>query len=194
MAGGKWKNLTSKVVDGFLSGGAIGGIIDAVTGFIPNKNDRAAAREAINEKELELRVRELMLKGDLEKTIIECVTEENLMQMQINLADAKSGDKFQAWWRPACGWAGVVALVWSSVGYSMYTSFAPSMESVPPDTQFVQLVLLGMLGLRGGEKYLAGKNNNNAEIAELRRELEVLRAIIEELKQMLEPAVHSGPA
>lgn len=178
MAGGKWKNLTSKVVDGFLSGGAVGAFLDIATGLIPNKNDRAKARESINEKEAELKFRELMLKGDLEKTIIECVTEENLMQMQINLADAKSGDKFQAWWRPACGWAGVVALVWSSVGYSMYTSFAPSMESVPPDTQFVQLVLLGMLGLRGGEKYLANKNNNNAEITEIRNDIDELKRTV----------------
>ena len=33
-----------------------------------------------------------------------------LKQAEINLADAKSGSRFQAWWRPAIGWTGAISL------------------------------------------------------------------------------------
>lgn len=62
-----------------------------------------------NKRAEEMRkLEELRQKGDL----AEMQAQVNLLlkQAEINLADAKSGSKFQAWWRPAVGWVGVISL------------------------------------------------------------------------------------
>lgn len=169
--------LARKLVDGLMSGGIVGGVMDIATGWIENKGERAAAREALDENKLEAQIRELLLRGDLEKTFRECLTKENLAQMEINLADAKSGKWYQAGWRPACGWAGFGALVYSSFGYSMFTWIShwagdTTVVPVEPDTAFIQIILVGMLGLRGGEKFVDKREDKKHAIEMMRLQLE----------------------
>lgn len=51
---------------------------------------------------------ELAQKGDLAE--LNAQVQLMLKQAEINLADANSGSRFQAWWRPAIGWVGAVSL------------------------------------------------------------------------------------
>lgn len=62
-----------------------------------------------NKRAEEMRkLKELAQKGDLAE--LNAKVALLMKQAEINLADAKSGSKFQAWWRPAVGWVCVVSL------------------------------------------------------------------------------------
>lgn len=62
-----------------------------------------------NKRAEEMRkLEELRQKGQLEE--MQAHVNLLLKQAEINLADAKSGSKFQAWWRPSVGWVAVISL------------------------------------------------------------------------------------
>jgi len=47
------------------------------------------------------------------------VAEQNIAQMEVNKADANSGNFFQAGWRPAIGWVGAFALAYQFILYPL---------------------------------------------------------------------------
>lgn len=150
------------MLDKILTGGVVGGIADIVTKLIPDKGARAEAREHLDLEKLKADLALLMTEADLEKSLRESLKEENLGQMKINEQDAKSSNWVQTNWRPMCGWVGAFSLFYTTFGYSLlqwvtYWSGDTTIVPTEPNTQFMQVVLLGMLGLRGTEKYLESR-------------------------------------
>ena len=74
----------------------------------------------------------------------------SLAQTNINLADAQSGNMWQSGWRPACGWMGALALLYSFLLAPLL--IACGVQAVPIDNYLLLSVLGGMLGLRTVEK------------------------------------------
>lgn len=76
---------------------------------------------------------------------------ETLAQIEVNKAEAQTGNLFIGGWRPGMGWTCVCAYFLAYVGLPMF-SFAAALfgKQVPiPDISFAELapVLFGMLGL-----------------------------------------------
>jgi hypothetical protein len=129
----------------------MGAISDFATGLIAPVAGLISEFVEDKDKANELAFKLATMAGDRHQSIM-------LGQMEINKLDAKSGNWFQAGWRPAVGWVCVAAmannflllpyagLIWEGV--------------VPLDWQALLPVLLGMLGLgtmRSTEK-LKGKS------------------------------------
>lgn len=79
-------------------------------------------------------------------------------QMEINLAEAKSGSRFVAGWRPFIGWVCGLALVWNYLLHPLVVwGFAiwGNLDKAPPSLDMSQLmpVLLGILGLGAYRSY-----------------------------------------
>jgi hypothetical protein len=68
--------------------------------------------------------------------------EEAMGQIDVNKVEAASASLFVAGWRPAVGWGCVAALVYSTV-------LAPLFHFGMPNLDFLETVLLGMLGMTG---------------------------------------------
>ena len=82
------------VIDGLVSAGT-----SLISHFFPDPKDAAKH---------ELAIKELAQKGNIEELSLYI---GNLnKQADVNLADAKSDNKFQSGWRPAIGWVGAVSL------------------------------------------------------------------------------------
>jgi hypothetical protein len=123
--------------------GLIGPILEPLINLIPNKNDRAKAREAA------------------EAQIVTAMTGLVQGQLEINKVEAQHGSIFVAGWRPAVGWICGIALGWNFIVHPMllWIAFvvpeAPIDLSTAPqlDTGELMTVLLGMLGLGGLRTY-----------------------------------------
>lgn len=75
-----------------------------------------------------------------------------LAQLDINAKEAQNPSLFVAGWRPGAGWAGVVGLVYASIGQPLLTWLAAVKGwPAPPevDADLLLYVLGGMLGLGG---------------------------------------------
>jgi hypothetical protein len=72
-------------------------------------------------------------------------SQERLGQMAINKEDSKSGNWFQAGWRPAVGWVCVTAMANNFLILPYAMAISPAI--VPMDWASMLPVLLGMLGL-----------------------------------------------
>jgi len=82
------------VVDGLVEAGK-----SLIQHYFPDPAQKA---------EYELKLQKLVQDGDIQELGLFI---QNLnKQSEINLADAKSGNKWQSGWRPAIGWVGAVAL------------------------------------------------------------------------------------
>ena len=82
------------------------------------------------------------------------IAEQNIAQMEVNKADAKSGSFFQAGWRPAIGWIGALALAYQFIIYPLLvwglTVFA--VDIAPPpliSADALYPIITGMLGIAG---------------------------------------------
>jgi hypothetical protein len=78
----------------------------------------------------------------------------NTLQAAINLADANSGSFWRGGWRPALGWTCVAccAMNWFVIPMAQNLAIAlghPAMVFKPLDSEDMQIVLYGMLGLSG---------------------------------------------
>jgi hypothetical protein len=100
--------------------------------FFPDPAQKAAA---------ELELLKLTQAGDLQKII---------GQLEINAREAAHPSMFVAGWRPGAGWAGVLGLVYASIGQPLLVWLA-SVKGwpLPPavDAELLLYVLGGMLGL-----------------------------------------------
>ena len=82
------------------------------------------------------------------------VAEQNIAQMEVNKADAKSGSFFQAGWRPAIGWVGAFALAYQFILYPLlvWALAVSSLDIEPPpliDANALYPIITGMLGIAG---------------------------------------------
>jgi hypothetical protein len=125
-----------------LVAGLIGPILEPLINLIPNKNDRAKAREAA------------------EAQIVTAMTGLVQGQLEINKVEAQHGSIFVAGWRPAVGWICGVALGWNFVLQPLLLWLAwiipegADLANAPKlDTGELMTVLLGMLGLGGLRTY-----------------------------------------
>lgn len=133
-----------------LVSAALGPILDGVLRLIPDKNERARAKE------------------QFEGQMLVAITNLVQGQLEINKAEAQHKSLFVAGWRPGIGWICGIALGWNFVlqpimvwiaftaGYDL--TAAPQL-----DTSELTTILLGMLGLGGlrtYEKRLGVASNN----------------------------------
>ena len=122
---------------------ALGPILDGVLRLIPDKNERARAKE--------------MFEGQM----LTAMTSLVQGQLEINKQEASHASIFVAGWRPAIGWICGVALGWNFVvqplllwGAWVFPEVAPDISTAPKlDTDELMTVLLGMLGLGGLRTY-----------------------------------------
>lgn len=121
----------------------LGNLLDKI---FPNAKDAADAK---------LKVMEMAQAGELAALDADLKMAQG--QMEINKAEAASGNLYASSWRPTIGYICAAGLAYNFLGYPMLTWMAavwsPSMR-VPPllDNNLFELVL-GMLGLAGFRTY-----------------------------------------
>jgi hypothetical protein len=126
----------------FFEGGVAGifkGIRDVIGAF--KVDPTVAANNAQKLAELEIAVRQAEMTADLQI---------KSAQLEVDKAEAQSGDKFSSRWRPAAGWLGVIGLAYSVAGYPLlvWASANFGWKQPPPlDTNVLTTMLFGMLGL-----------------------------------------------
>ena len=74
------------------------------------------------------KLEELYAKGDSEK--LNAHVQAMAGQLKINLADAKSGNIFQAGWRPAIGWVGAVSLALMYIPKALVITYIWTYQSI----------------------------------------------------------------
>jgi hypothetical protein len=74
------------------------------------------------------KLQELHAKGDSEK--LNAHVNAMAGQLSINLADAKSGNIFQAGWRPAIGWVGAVSLALMYIPKALVITYIWTYQSI----------------------------------------------------------------
>ena len=107
-------------------------LIDKALSFIPNSNDRAKAKEQLEQAEQ---------KGELDIV---------LGQISVNRQEAAHKSIFVAGWRPFIGWVCGVGLAYNVI-VSPILDIWLAMPEVDPSLLYP--VLLGMLGLGGMRSY-----------------------------------------
>ena len=128
---------------GGLLKAALGPILDGVLRLIPDKGERARAKE--------------MFEGQM----LTAMTSLVQGQLEINKAEAQHGSIFVAGWRPFIGWVCGAALVWNFIIQPlllwvawMMPDLGIDMSTAPKlDSGELMTVLLGMLGLGGLRTY-----------------------------------------
>ena len=125
---------------GDLIKGLIGPIIGPLIDRIPDKNERARAKEAV------------------EAQMLAAMTSLVQGQLEINKAEAQHGSIFVAGWRPGIGWICGIALGWNFILQPIFSWIAFTagidLSSAPTlDTGELTTILLGMLGLGGLRTY-----------------------------------------
>jgi hypothetical protein len=128
----------------------IGNLLDKI---FPNAKDAAEAK---------LKVMEMAQSGELAALDADLKMAQG--QMEINKAEAASGNLYASSWRPTIGYICAIGLFYNFLGYPLLTWIAavwsPAM-TVPPllDNNLFELVL-GMLGLAGFRTYEKVKGIN----------------------------------
>ena len=128
---------------GGLLKAALGPILDGVLRLIPDKGERARAKE--------------MFEGQM----LTAMTSLVQGQLEINKTEAQHGSIFVAGWRPFIGWVCGAALVWNFIIQPlllwiawMMPDLGIDMSTAPKlDSGELMTVLLGMLGLGGLRTY-----------------------------------------
>lgn len=120
--------------------GALGPILDGVLKLIPDKNERARAKERF------------------EAEMLTAMTGLVQGQLEINKMEAQHGSIFVAGWRPAIGWICGSALGWNFIvqpiiTWAAFISGVDMADAPRLDTGELTTILLGMLGLGGLRTY-----------------------------------------
>lgn len=125
---------------GDLIKGALGPIMDGVLRFIPDKNERARAKE------------------QFESQMLVAMTNLVQGQLEINKQEAQHSSIFVAGWRPGIGWICGAALGWNFIiqpigSWAAFISGVDLAGMPTLDTGELTTILLGMLGLGGLRTY-----------------------------------------
>lgn len=118
----------------------LGPILGPLVDRIPDPNERARAREQV------------------EQQMLTALTALVQGQLEINKAEAQHSNPFVAGWRPFIGWVCGTALAWNFVLYpiTQWLAFLYEVDLTGmPQLEAAELmtVLLGMLGLGGMRTY-----------------------------------------
>ncbi len=119
---------------------ALGPIMDGILRFIPDRNERAKAKE------------------QFEGQMLTAMTSLVQGQLAINMKEAEHGSVFVAGWRPFIGWVCGFGIAWQFVFQPMGTWVAlVAGANLPPlpvlDLGPLMSLILGMLGLGGLRTY-----------------------------------------
>ena len=114
----------------------LGPVVDKALDLIPNKNERARAKEK--------------LEGDL----MAMVAQADTQQAEINKVEAGHKSLFVAGWRPFIGWTCGVAIAYAYVGqpflaWGLVLADIPAEELPIIETDRLFQLVLGMLGMGG---------------------------------------------
>ena len=125
---------------GSLIKSMIGPIIGPLIDRIPDPNERARAKEAV------------------EAQMLSAMTSLVQGQLAINQKEAEHGSIFVAGWRPGIGWICGLALGWNYIiqpimSWGFFIYGADLADAPRLDTGELTTILLGMLGLGGLRTY-----------------------------------------
>ena len=125
---------------GNLIQAALGPILDGVLKLIPDKGERARAKEQFESQML------LAMTGLVQG------------QLEINKTEAQHKSLFVAGWRPGVGWICALALGWNFIlqpimAWAFFVSGADISDAPVLETGELTTILLGMLGLGGLRTY-----------------------------------------
>ena len=113
----------------------VGPIVNKFVDRIPNGNERARAKEA------------------LEKELVDAANSVMLAQTEINAAEAQHKSIFVAGWRPFIGWVCGVGIAWSMVVQPMaqwaMIAWGDGTELPTIDTSYLMELVTAMLGMSG---------------------------------------------
>ena len=113
----------------------VGPIVNKFVDRIPNGNERARAKEA------------------LEKELVDAATSVMLAQTEINAAEAQHKSIFVAGWRPFIGWVCGVGIAWSMVVQPVaqwaMIAWGDGTELPTIDTSYLMELVTAMLGMSG---------------------------------------------
>lgn len=113
----------------------VGPIVDKFVDRIPNGNERARAKEA------------------LEKELVDAANSVMLAQTEINAAEAQHKSIFVAGWRPFIGWVCGVGIAWSMVVQPVaqwaMIAWGDGTELPTIDTSYLMELVTAMLGMSG---------------------------------------------
>jgi hypothetical protein len=144
-----------------LVAGLIGPILEPLINLIPNKNARAAAKEAA------------------ESQMIVAMSGLVQGQLDINKEEAKHPSIFVAGWRPFIGWVCGISLAYNFIAQPMLLWLAwvipegADMANAPKlDVGDLMTILLGMLGLGGLRTYEKKIGEARENMKEPRKKLE----------------------
>lgn len=119
--------------------GVISPIVDGFLQFIPDKNERARAKE------------------QLEAQMLGAVTSVVQGQLEVNKKEAEHASVFVAGWRPAIGWICGAGLAWNFVGQPLveWGAILSGYDVRSPQLEMFELtsILMGMLGMGGLRTY-----------------------------------------
>lgn len=97
------------------------------------------------------------------------VVQQNIAQMDVNKVEAASSNMFQAGWRPAIGWIGVLALFYQFVAYPALLwlqTFMPGIHPPPAlEADMMFTIVTGMLGIAGMRSYDKNKGTDTKQAA-----------------------------
>lgn len=121
----------------------LGGVLEKV---IPNTAERERVKLELEAKLLEQ-----------ESKLIEALVKTDVIQAEINKADAESGDKFKSYWRPGLAWVCVLSFAWHTLLQPLvvfFSALAGETVVLPVfDAGMLNTVLFGILGLAGYRTY-----------------------------------------
>jgi hypothetical protein len=123
-------------------------IIGKVLDYIPDPQKKAEAQLKL-QQELD----------NHQQAILDAFTKSDVAQDAINQAEANSGNKFAADWRPLVGWVCACAFAWAYViqpivVFALVEIHPDRVVHLPTiDFSSMSTVLMGMLGLAGMHTY-----------------------------------------
>ena len=113
----------------------VGPIVNKFVDRIPNGNERARAKEA------------------MEKELVDAANSVMLAQTEINAAEAQHKSIFVAGWRPFIGWVCGVGIAWSMVVQPVaqwaMIAWGDGTELPTIDTSYLMELVTAMLGMSG---------------------------------------------
>jgi len=113
----------------------VGPIVNKFVDRIPNGNERARAKEA------------------LEKELVDAANSVMLAQTEINAVEAQHKSIFVAGWRPFIGWVCGVGICWSMVAQPVaqwaMIAWGDGTELPTIDTSYLMELVTAMLGMSG---------------------------------------------
>ena len=113
----------------------VGPLVDKFVDRIPNGNERASAKE------------------QLEQGLVDAANQVMLAQTEINKAEAAHKSIFVAGWRPFIGWVCGVGICWSMVAQPVFqwgiNAFGDGSQLPTVDTSYLMELVTAMLGMSG---------------------------------------------